>query len=113
MPSERIQRRIDSLLDEADEATNRNDWVVVRERAAAALAFDPDNGDAKAYQDAAERRLSESRSTDAEASTSQGSTEDNQSLPTSFGSGRYVVRSFLGEGGRKRVYLAHDETPRP
>src|SRR5439155_1332644 len=26
----------------------------------------------------------------------------------SFCSGRYVVRRFLGEGGKKRVYLAHD-----
>jgi len=30
-------------------------------------------------------------------------------LPSSFASGRYAVRRFLGEGGRKRVYLAHDE----
>jgi eukaryotic-like serine/threonine-protein kinase len=30
-------------------------------------------------------------------------------LPVSFDGGRYVVRGFLGEGGRKRVYLAHDE----
>jgi uncharacterized membrane protein len=30
-------------------------------------------------------------------------------LPVSFAGGRYAVRSFLGEGGRKRVYLAHDE----
>ncbi|HEY8173410.1 MAG TPA: AAA family ATPase [Dehalococcoidia bacterium] len=29
-------------------------------------------------------------------------------LPTSFASGRYMVRSFLGEGAKKRVYLAHD-----
>jgi eukaryotic-like serine/threonine-protein kinase len=29
-------------------------------------------------------------------------------LPKSFASGRYDVKSFLGEGGRKRVYLAHD-----
>jgi len=29
-------------------------------------------------------------------------------LPTSFAGGRYVVKGFLGEGGRKRVYLAHD-----
>ncbi len=29
-------------------------------------------------------------------------------LPTSFASGRYQVKRFLGEGGRKRVYLAHD-----
>ncbi len=29
-------------------------------------------------------------------------------LPTSFAAGRYNVRSFLGEGAKKRVYLAHD-----
>ncbi len=29
-------------------------------------------------------------------------------LPVSFVSGRYIVKSFLGEGGRKRVYLAQD-----
>ncbi|MEX2158463.1 MAG: protein kinase [Dehalococcoidia bacterium] len=32
-----------------------------------------------------------------------------QPLPASLGDGRYAVRRFLGEGGRKRVYLAHDE----
>ncbi|MCA1844709.1 MAG: protein kinase, partial [Actinobacteria bacterium] len=29
-------------------------------------------------------------------------------LPGSFGGGRYQVRGFLGEGGRKRVYAAYD-----
>jgi predicted ATPase len=29
-------------------------------------------------------------------------------LPPSFAGGRYTVRSFLGEGAKKRVYLAHD-----
>jgi len=28
--------------------------------------------------------------------------------PASFAGGRYAVQRFLGEGGRKRVYLAHD-----
>jgi len=29
-------------------------------------------------------------------------------LPTSFVGGRYQVKKFLGEGGKKKVYLAHD-----
>jgi len=29
-------------------------------------------------------------------------------LPSSFAGGRYLVQRFLGEGGRKKVYLAHD-----
>jgi predicted amidophosphoribosyltransferase len=29
-------------------------------------------------------------------------------LPSSFASGRYQVRAFLGEGAKKRVYLTHD-----
>jgi len=28
--------------------------------------------------------------------------------PTSFADGRYQVKKFLGEGGKKKVYLAHD-----
>jgi hypothetical protein len=30
--------------------------------------------------------------------------------PTSFAGGRYQVKKFLGEGGKKKVYLAHDST---
>ena len=32
----------------------------------------------------------------------------NEDTPTSFADGRYQVSEFLGEGGKKRVYLAHD-----
>jgi len=32
-----------------------------------------------------------------------------EQLPTSFGDGRYEIKAFLGEGARKRVYLAHDQ----
>src|SRR5207248_4264913 len=28
--------------------------------------------------------------------------------PPSFVNGRYLVKRFLGEGGKKRVFLAHD-----
>jgi eukaryotic-like serine/threonine-protein kinase len=34
--------------------------------------------------------------------------QPSPALPASFAGGRYEVRRFLGEGGRKRVYLAHD-----
>ncbi|MGA8848811.1 MAG: protein kinase [Dehalococcoidia bacterium] len=30
------------------------------------------------------------------------------SMPTSFAGGRYQVKKFLGEGGKKKVYLVHD-----
>ena len=42
---------------------------------------------------------------------SSGAAEGRSSdgAPSTFADGRYVVRKFLGEGGKKRVYLAHDE----
>jgi tetratricopeptide (TPR) repeat protein/archaellum biogenesis ATPase FlaH len=35
-------------------------------------------------------------------------TKPPSSQPTSFAGGRYKVKKFLGEGGKKKVYLAHD-----
>ena len=29
-------------------------------------------------------------------------------MPVSFANGRYRVKKFLGEGGKKKVYLVHD-----
>ena len=43
------------------------------------------------------------------ASASVTSTPDpSPAQPASFVNGRYVVKKFLGEGGKKKVYLAHD-----
>ena len=55
MASERTQRRIDSLLDEAEEAIAQLDWQVVQSRAQAVLALDPANPDATNYIAAADR----------------------------------------------------------
>ena len=57
MASERIQRRIDILLDEADQAVAQSEWSVVRDRAQNVLALDPANGDAVTFLAAAERAL--------------------------------------------------------
>ena len=57
MSTDCIRRRIGQLLDEADQATIALNWSVVRGRAQAVLAFDPENADAKGYLAAAERPL--------------------------------------------------------
>ena len=46
MPSERIQRRIDALFDEADAAADERDWAIVGARAEDILAIDEANADA-------------------------------------------------------------------
>jgi hypothetical protein len=54
MASERIQCRIDSLLDEADQAIAHEDWSTVASRARSVLVIDPENSDAAAYLVAAD-----------------------------------------------------------
>ncbi len=112
MPSERVQRQIDRLLEEAEEAVVARKWELVRECAQDVLALDPENTDALSFLTAAERRLGASSS---EPPVQQPPTaapppsETAQlSHPTSFVNGRYQVKRFLGEGGKKKVYLAHD-----
>ena len=46
MASERVQKQIDRLLDEAEAAIAISDWAVVGDRARNVLRLDPDNSDA-------------------------------------------------------------------
>ncbi len=55
MASERLNRQINRLLDEAEEAIARLDWETVRARAQAVLAIDPDNSEGMAFLTVAER----------------------------------------------------------
>ena len=57
MVTERIQKAIDSLLEEAVAAISRSDWAAVRDRAQNALALDPENLDANALLAAADWAL--------------------------------------------------------
>ena len=107
MASERIQRRIDRLLDQIEDAADQLDWQAVRERSEAVLAYDPENQDAHSFLAAAQRaeNAAVSRADPPSAETLSNEPSD---LPTSFANGRYQVKRFLGEGGKKRVYLARD-----
>ena len=76
MVSERIQRRIDSLLDEADTALVEGDWSTVDDRSQKVLHLDPGNVDALTFSAAAERALGNSTAEPAAPSPSIPSTPD-------------------------------------
>lgn len=76
------------------EAAARFDWEAVRANAEAVLRLDPGNADALTYL--------------AAAGSPPIPAGEAPALPESFAGGRYQVERLLGEGGKKRVYLAHD-----
>ena len=84
MTSERIQRRIERLLDQAEESADKKDWSAVRETALEVLGLDPENADAQALI----------RSSDSVAGTSDISPTSSTTItsstpqPTSFADGR-------------------------
>ena len=110
MATERVQRRIDRLLDQVEEAVDQLDWETVLSRAQAVLALDPDNADAVNFLASAERALASVASPANLDSNPAARPASASSQPTSFADGRYEVKRFLGEGGKKMVYLANDTT---
>ena len=112
MPSERVTRHIERLLDDLDLALEARDWAKVRDLASDVLRLEPENQDALAFLAAAERDTG-----DAIAGTADITKTDDgppapttTDIPSSFANGRYEVIRLLGEGGKKMVYLAHDTT---
>jgi hypothetical protein len=112
MVSERMQRQIDALLDQAEAAVATQDWSAVAGAARAVLAIDTDNADAQGFLKMAEANGVSAEATSADppaaASASVEPARPASDQPASFADGRYEVRRFLGEGGKKRVFLAHD-----
>ncbi len=105
MASDRIQRRIERLLDEADEAFAERNWPVVHANAQDVLRLDPENSEALTFFSAAKQALDSPREPEPPAPAAPYHIPGQ---PTSFANGRYEVKCLLGEGGKKRVYLAQD-----
>ena len=57
MASERMQRRIERLLDQADEAADRREWAEVQRLAEDILLIDSANADAEAFLELSKRGL--------------------------------------------------------
>ncbi|MCI0841288.1 MAG: hypothetical protein J4N64_05900, partial [Chloroflexi bacterium] len=86
------------------------DWESVTQHALAVQALDANNEDAQTYLEAAKRSLKGGTSSEiADDISTQTKHAPSPDQPTSFADGRYQVKRFLGEGGKKKVYLAHDE----
>ncbi len=106
MASERIQQRIERLLDQIEQESDQDNWQRVLDLAKQVLGFAPDNVDAKAFLSVAEERLCSA--SPAETPTSpplprKVGVTPKTDQPTSFANGRYQVKRFLGEGGKKIV----------
>jgi len=87
LPSERIQRQIDRLLDDAEAAAAQRDWTAVLEHVRAVLGMDPANEDARAFRGAAEAALASNVQPVAEASPAPAPSAATP-LPASFVAGR-------------------------
>ena len=128
MTTERIKRRIERLLDQVEGAADAEDWRTVQRLSLQVLDMDEDNVDAQTFSRMAERSLGAAPPPAAptsppatltpepamatptpEVPTPARPTPPAQSqTPTSFSDGRYEVKRFVGEDGKKMVYLAHD-----
>src|SRR5947209_7338554 len=102
MPSERVQRHIDRLLDEADQGVAARDWAAVRDRAREVLALDPDNPDARELAAAAVRMLGDDGQ--------PGNQPSGQGRPSTIEEDPSSVRPEALEG---RMGIGQDESNQP
>ena len=98
MGSYRNQRRIDRILDQAEEAMDQLNWDAVREYAQAALGQGPGNTDSLADLDSAQL-VRQFLAGGATATSTIGATFTRTDQLASFANGRCEVKRFLGEGG--------------
>src|SRR5438132_11369914 len=100
MPSERVQRQIDGLLDRCEEAIARRDWDAVLESVAAILVADPENADALTYRSMADRGREAAPPRSDQAAASRSASHRSPAavpVPTSLCKGRYLVKRVRAE----------------
>ena len=107
MPSEFIQQQIDTFLAQAAASLSEGDLELAAQRLRMVLGLDPDNPDAMALSSVLEGEVASGSELNPAATAPASSPIE---IPTSFANGRYEVKSVLGEGGKKKVYLAYDTT---
>ena len=105
MVSNRIQRHIDRLLNDADEGLTRFDWDAVRQRAEAVLRFAPAKIDALSFMRTANHAAGASDAPQT-ASHVPSPGKPSGNVPTSFADGRYLSGGEIPSRG----FL---ETPSP
>ena len=96
-------------MDQIEEAADQRDWEQALRITEDLLVLDPLNHDAADFRSAALRalgRAAEEAALIGDAVTAVPGPPAAE--PESFADGRYQVKRFLGEGGKKMVYLAHD-----
>ena len=82
MATERLQRRIERLLDQVEDATDQQDWDTVLRLARQVLSIDPDNADAAVFLKIAELESGEAAATSPQTSTVDIATEDTTPAET-------------------------------
>ena len=97
MASDRIQRRIERLLDQIEQAMDSLEWVTVRDCSQAVLVLDSINSDALSFLAAAEKVLGASSAEQPPARIIPQTPVAALDQPTSFAAGRYQVKWFLGK----------------
>src|ERR1700677_976 len=105
--TERQLALVERLLDEIEAAMLDHDWATVRARAVTLLTVDPENADALAAVASADRGTEATKGLPPASDTSPAAVSAATPpvpAPSSFVNGRYHVRRFLGEGGKKRVF---------
>ncbi len=112
--SVRFQRQVARLLDELEDALVARDWGEVQNFCYDVLALEPDNVDARAFLAAAKRALRNSGSDHPTRDSKSSSSSSVDLTPVSSDdlkvliNERYTLGDMIGEGARKRVYIADD-----